>query len=69
MSEKDKKKPQKNFLGYSALAGQMLVIIVVGVYGGLKLDSWVDVGFPVFTLLLSLVSVAFAIYYAIKDFL
>jgi len=47
----------------------MLAIILLGVYGGYKLDKLIHIRFPVFTLVFSMLSVALAIYYAIKDFL
>jgi len=47
----------------------MGVIIFLGVFGGMKLDKWLKLKIPVFTLLLSLVSVISAIYFVIKDFL
>ncbi|MFO8128308.1 MAG: AtpZ/AtpI family protein [Bacteroidales bacterium] len=59
----------KNYGKYSSIALQMLVIILLGVFGGYKLDEWINTGFPVFTLLLSIISVALAIYVAIKDFI
>lgn len=46
---------------------QMMAIIVIGSMGGLKLDQWLKLKFPIFTLILSLASVAIAIYLAIKD--
>ena len=54
---------------YSSIALQMVVIILVGVLGGIKLDQIVKLEFPLFTLILSMLSVALAIYYSIKDFL
>lgn len=47
----------------------MVVIIMAGVFGGIKLDQVVSMEFPLFTLVLSMLSVALAIYYSIKDFL
>jgi hypothetical protein len=47
----------------------MLVIIGLGVWGGIKLDEIITWDFPIFTLVLSLASVAIAIYHAIKDFI
>jgi hypothetical protein len=47
----------------------MIAIIVLGTFGGLKLDSWLELSFPVFTLVLSVLSVVLAVYYAIKDFI
>jgi len=47
----------------------MLAIILVGVFGGVKLDQVINWNFPVFTLLLSVLAVFGSIYYAVKDFL
>ncbi len=66
----EKKKKQINNWGkYTSIASQMIVIIVAGTFGGLKLDQWVNIDFPLFTLILTLSSVILAIYLAIKDFL
>jgi membrane protein DedA with SNARE-associated domain len=45
----------------------MIAIILLGVFGGKKLDNWLEMKKPVFTAILSLVAVILAIYYAIKD--
>jgi hypothetical protein len=45
----------------------MIVIIVAGTFGGLQLDRWTGIKYPVFTVLLSLLSVILAIYISIKD--
>jgi len=47
----------------------MVVIILIGVLGGIKLDQIVKLEFPLFTLIFSMLSVGLAIYYSIKDFL
>jgi predicted membrane chloride channel (bestrophin family) len=49
------------------MAIQMMVIIAGGSLGGLQLDKWMENKFPYFTLSLSVVSVALAVYLAIKD--
>ena len=76
-----KKKPkssknQKNNLSnlnnaakYSTIAFQMIAIILVGVFGGIKLDQIVRIEFPVFTVVLTIVAVILSMYYAIKDLL
>ena len=64
------KKPKKalnEYTRYSGMAFQMIAIIVIGVVGGLKLDEWMNMKMPVFTAILSIISVAFAIYYFVKD--
>lgn len=69
--ENQKLSPKKNRLNnyghYSSMAIQMMVIIAGGSLGGLQLDKWMENKFPYFTLSLSVVSVALAVYLAIKD--
>ena len=64
-----KKKLLKSYGKYSSIAIQMLFIILVGVFGGIELDKLFDFQFPIFTLILSILSVVLAIYYVTKDFL
>jgi len=45
----------------------MAVIITGGTFGGKWLDGYMQNDFPVFTLLFAVLSVALAVYYAIKD--
>ncbi len=71
-SEKDKlpdKDQINNYAKYSALAFQMAVIIGLGTFGGYKLDQLLGLEFKIFTIVLSLLSVVMAIYFAVKDFL
>ncbi|OQX99914.1 MAG: hypothetical protein B6I24_01300 [Bacteroidetes bacterium 4572_128] len=66
------KKAKKNlniYAKYSAIAFQMFAIILIGVFGGWKLDEFFNFQFPIFTLILTILSVILSIYYAIKDFL
>jgi len=48
---------------------QMVIIIGLGTYGGIKLDELLKIKFPIFTIICSLLSVALAIYIVIKDLL
>jgi len=69
-NKNEKRKNQLNdYVRYSSLAIQMLAIILLGTWGGIKLDSLLDLSLPIFTIFLSLASVALAIYFAIKDFI
>ena len=62
--------PLREYAQYSALGFQMMVIILLGLYGGMKLDEWVSgINFPLFTLLGVILGVVLGIYYAIKDFI
>ena len=52
---------------YSSIAVQMLIIILMGVFGGMKLDEWIGWSFPVLTVILSIFAVILAIYIVTKD--
>ena len=69
-TEAKNKKAPSDFAKYSGIGFQMIAIMVIGVLGGMKLDKWItSIEFPVFTVVLTLSSVIFATYYAIKDFI
>lgn len=65
-----KKNPKKlnNFYKYSSLAFEMFAIMLVSVFGGIKLDAWLNTQ-AVFTIILTILGVVWAIYYAIKGLL
>lgn len=66
-----KTNPQKNlndYARYSGMAVQMLVIILLGVLAGFKLDQWLHTK-PILTVVLSLASVVLAIYFVTRDLL
>lgn len=71
--KKNRKEPgnkgMKDFARYSGMAFQMIGIILVTTWGGIKLDKLAGFEKPVFTIILSLFGVFAAIYTAIKDFL
>ena len=48
----------KNYAKYSSIAFQMLFIILIGVFGGMKLDEYLNWDFPVFTVVFSILSVS-----------
>lgn len=65
----DRPRRSDAFMRYSSMATQMGVTIFLGVWGGMKLDQKFPQRIPIFTLVLSLVSVLLAMYMIIKDFL
>jgi len=67
-SPQPKKKPTNDALKYTGLGFQMLAIIGIGVFLGIKLDQWLHTP-DIFTIILSLVSVVLGIYVVIKDFI
>jgi len=64
--------PQKQpnlLLKYSNLALQMGVIIGLSAWGGNKLDTYYKNSTPIFTIILSLLGIAAALYVVLKDFI
>ncbi|MBP7102268.1 MAG: AtpZ/AtpI family protein [Bacteroidales bacterium] len=58
-----------DYLKYTGLAFQMLAVILLFVIGGIKLDEYLHMSFPVFTVVLSLTGVILGTYVGVKDFL
>lgn len=71
MVKKNKKKREEkqpnNFLKYTGMAAQMAVTILIGVFGGIKIDEYLNLQTPIFTLIFSLIAVAAAMYMVIND--
>lgn len=67
--QKKQQKPLNAYAKYSGLAVQMAVVIGGGSYGGVKLDEYYQNQTPIFTIILSLVSIAIAMYLVLKDFI
>jgi F0F1-type ATP synthase assembly protein I len=71
--KKQQKKPAskglQDFGKYSGIAFQMLAIIFVLTWCGIKLDKLLGLETPVFTIILSLLGVFAGIYTALKDFI
>lgn len=68
MNISNPKRSLNNYARYSSIAIQMVVIIILGVFGGYWLDMWLATA-PIFTVILSLFSVVVAIYLVTKDLL
>jgi F0F1-type ATP synthase assembly protein I len=68
MTFDQKKRFLNNYARYSSMAFQMLAIILIGVFGGFKLDKWLHTK-PLFIILLSIGSVILAIYAVTRDLL
>jgi len=69
MSKQKEKNKLKAYAKYSNMGFQMVAIIGLGVFGGVKLDEFISWKFPIFTIILALLSVSLAIYISIKDLL
>lgn len=69
MKQQKEKNKFETYARYSNMAFQMIAIILLGTFGGFKLDELLNWGFPVFTVVLSLLSVVIAIFISVKDLL
>lgn len=72
MNPNNLNKPRKqfdDFIRYSGLAFEMVAIMGIGVWVGAKIDQWLELSFPAFTLGLMILSVIGAVYHAIRKFL
>ena len=54
---------------YSSLIFQMIVIVLLGSFGGRELDKLMDMEKPVFTIILILVSAFLSLYYLFRTLL
>jgi len=63
------KKKLDDFIRYSNMAFEMIAIMGIGTWSGILIDDWLELGFPVFTLVLMILSVVGAIYHAIRKFI
>jgi hypothetical protein len=72
MDPEKSRKPKKkldDFIRYSNLAFEMLAIMGIGTWSGILIDGWLGWRFPVFTLVLMILSVVGAIYHVIRKFI
>ena len=51
----------KEYSKYSSLIFQMIAIASVGIFGGIELDKWLKMKFPVFTISLTLLMTLLAL--------
>jgi ATP synthase protein I len=64
-----KKKQPNTYARYSGIAFQMIIIVIAGVYAGIWLDEKLNLKKPIFTLVLSFLSVILSMYSVIREFL
>jgi hypothetical protein len=61
--------PEKynNAMRYASLGAQWLVMLLVAVWGGIKLDAWIGWKFPLFTIVLPLFALCLSLWLLIKE--
>jgi F0F1-type ATP synthase assembly protein I len=67
MSSQKPKRPLNKYARYSGVAFQMIAIIVLSTYAGLKLDDAYPNNYRLYTIIFSLVGVAISMYFVIKQ--
>lgn len=60
-------KPDSKLLYYSGLAFQMIGLLGLAVFAGIRLDRWTGWSFPLFIMLLPLLALAAILYQVVKD--
>lgn len=61
------KKLLNDYAKFSAIGFQMIAIILAGLFGGMKLDGYITLEFPVFTLTLTMLGLVIALYLLFKQ--
>ncbi len=62
-SQKKKRNYLKVYAKYSGIAFQMAAIILIGLFAGIKLDEYLNLSTPVFTVMLTFLGFGAALYY------
>ena len=62
-----RKKQMTSLAKYSGLAFQMIAIILLVLFGGFKLDGYLEYKFPLFTIVGAFGGVVLSLYFALKD--
>jgi F0F1-type ATP synthase assembly protein I len=57
----------RDYARYSNLAFKLIAVILVAFFIGWQIDKWINIGFPLFALLLSVGGLIVTIYLLIKD--
>jgi F0F1-type ATP synthase assembly protein I len=61
------KRALREYARYSDLALKLIAVVLAAFFIGWGLDKWINIGFPLFTLILSITGLALALYLIIKE--
>jgi hypothetical protein len=67
IKQNDPVKKANDYVRFSSMAFQMIIIIGIGTWLGYKLDHWLHLHLPIFTTILAFLSVIGAIAYFIRE--
>ena len=63
------KRSDRYYLKYAGLGVQLTATILIGMYVGFKVDEWMNMSKPLFTVAFSLIFIIIALYLLVKDLL
>lgn len=66
-NQKKTPKPLNSYARYTGIAFQMIAIMLMAGFGGIKLDEWLQTS-PIFTVVLLLLAVVIAMVNVIREF-
>lgn len=61
------KRVLRDYARYSNLAFRLIAVILAAFFIGWQIDKWINIGFPLFSLVLSVGGLIITIYLMIKD--
>lgn len=64
-----KKKPLNQYAQYAGMGFTMAAVMLLMIWGGYKLDDYFQLQNPVFTIILTLLSIPASLYLSLKDLL
>jgi apolipoprotein N-acyltransferase len=59
--------PLKQYARYTGIAFQMMAVMAISAWVGYKLDQWLSIEFPVFTLGFTVVAIGLVLYKLVKS--
>jgi hypothetical protein len=65
---RDPKSKLNSYARYSSMVFQLALVIGLGVWGGRKLDEYLELKFPAFTLILLFAAIFGGMYWTLRDF-
>lgn len=67
--EDEENSPLQTYARYSGMAFQMIAVILASTWIGTRIDKWLTLETPVFTIVFALLGVFGGIYLSVRDFI
>lgn len=66
MEKPQKNRPVNDYVRYSSMAFEMIVMVLIAIFGGRALDNYLELNFKLFTLIFSVLAITLVIYKFIR---